>query len=453
VFGDRTSFFNVCVKEIEKAGTIVEEFAKYLSPGVLEEEEELNHDTPDDTEDKIMVILDIFKDLSRLELTRYVKIFNNLMLGIANAKLDQDFNKLYKNLKFPKQEGRIVKSFTRPGATSTTGVGNYVSVSCKVFNLKDFTDEFKTTLLSLFNIDGAYENEEEVEEGMTQSQDYPQHKQSRSENTLRICLCCRFKTRDQTEYKIHQELHPKCPQCGLTFGNDDTLRIHHLKFHAKVTCDKCSKVILESDMKKHEESHKMDKNFKSGISIGKVKAKRKQSEDEPKRGKTAWNIFRIENRAAIQEKNPGANYTEVMKLLGAEWAKTDKTMWEKRAREEEVMSKSVKVTLRRNGDGWSAGTTVGPDEQGGAGPSLDFECVLCDQKFESKNIVKARMKIHVHPPLEQEHAQNILQFEEGLTDNELTVQTVQTGEDEPDAQIEAEKAKTSYHHFEGQVIS
>ena len=83
--------------------------------------------------------------------------------------VDQDFAKLYYKLKFPGQEGRIVKPFTRPGAISLTGRGNYVSASCKVFHLEAMSQEFREDLDVVFEKDAAEDavEEDEEEEGMT----------------------------------------------------------------------------------------------------------------------------------------------------------------------------------------------------------------------------------------------------------------------------------------------
>ena len=157
-FGDRETFFNVCIKELEKAETILEkhmdktthEQCTSNTDEVSEEEEEV----PETQEDKIKVLLELFKEKDHLTLTRYMKIFNqgkSQILGVAHAKINADYDKAYRKLQFvPDEDDRKhFKNFTKSTATEASGTGSMIASFCKIFHIKKFSRGFQENLLNL----------------------------------------------------------------------------------------------------------------------------------------------------------------------------------------------------------------------------------------------------------------------------------------------------------------
>ena len=340
-FKDTSDVFEKCVDEIKKAEALIDELVK--KP--LNTREDVNEnnpeeeDVPEREEDKITMILEHFKDKPKIELTQYVKMWPGI-LAIAHAKLNQKFHKLFNRLKFSPQAGRVVKNFTKPGAVSEEGQNSHLATSCKVFQLKSFSKEFRNKLSNLMNDkdeetdDESGTAEEDEEEGLAPSQDNPMHKQSTTENTLKICPCCRFKCRDQNEMKEHMKTHPRCPQCGISFENENSLANHHKNYHAKAMCENCGEEFLVVKMKQHMKSHKLYHEYEKSMALGKIKAKKsKDTESEVKEKKrSGWQLFCSAKRAEVRRANQGADKGEMMKLLGAMWAGADKADWNRKAR-------------------------------------------------------------------------------------------------------------------------
>ena len=195
-----------------------------------------NDEIPETQEEKVKTLLELFKEKDHLTLTKYMKIFNQgstQILGVAHAKINSDFNKTYKKLQFTPDEEDVkhVKSFTKPNATEASGKGSMVTTYCKIFHIRKFSRSFQENLLVLFDMEPLDENDMDLEDNLALSQDYPQHTQSRTCNTLRICTTCKFKSRDLKEFETHLLLHPKCPHCGLYFHDEDSLKTHDKAFH------------------------------------------------------------------------------------------------------------------------------------------------------------------------------------------------------------------------------
>ena len=197
-------------------------------------------------------------------------------------------------------------------------------------------------LFNLFSMECMEDEEtgEPVENDLAASQDYPGHTQSRTRETLKICTCCKFKSRDDSEFEDHMSIHAKCTQCGLFFKDEAALNTHHEAFHAVQVCDQCGKEILKSNLKKHMNSHEIAKGFKKVISRGKVKAKAipMNEESEPKTVKlTGYRQFMQNKRPLIRDENPDATPQEMVKLLNEAWNNEklagNKEIWDKKAKE------------------------------------------------------------------------------------------------------------------------
>ena len=331
--GDRQTFFNVCVTEIEKAELIIE---KHLARRKVVTEPDTSIDgeesealeVPDLQEDKIQILLDLFKDKGLVTLTKYMKVFNlhgnSQVLGIAHTKLNADYEKVFKKLKIIPDDDNLkhVKSFTRPSEEQMSGKNTMVATVCKIFHLKNFSRDFRGMVLKIFNMDAVESDGEKESNGhLAASQDYPDHSQSRTNKTLRICSCCKFKTRDNDAFENHMNLHSKCIHCGLNFGDEEGLAVHFKAFHAVKECEKCGKEILEINMKKHLNGHAIQKGFKMVVSKGKVRVKGKdKDESEEKVSKlTGYRLFQKSKRPEIRDKYPDASPQEIIRLLNEAW--------------------------------------------------------------------------------------------------------------------------------------
>ena len=266
-------------------------------------------------------------------------------------------------------------------------------------------------------------DEDEEEEGLAQSQDNPMHKQSKTENTLKICACSRYKSRDEIEMKDHMKTHPRCPQCGISFENENSLSSHHKNYHAKAMCENCGEESLVVKMKQHMKSHKLYHQYEKSMAFGKIKAKKsKDAETEAKgKKKTGWQLFCSARRADIKRENPEADKGEIMKILGALWAGADKSVWNRKARlenekEKEQPEQHEDEGARRRSRSRDIGegeVQAEIDPEGARRRSISqeavlqeqveveieirptlkpFECPVCDDKFELKSGVKKHIE-------------------------------------------------------------
>jgi hypothetical protein len=348
-FGDRQAFFNVCITELEKSEVIIEQNmasgAEYREIDTSVEETEDLVDIPETQEEKVKGLLDLFKDKDLITLTKYIKVFtlqNSQILAIAHTKLNSDFDKIFKKMNIKPDDDNIkhIKSFTRPNAEQMSGRNTMVATVCKIFFLKNFSREFREMVVHLFNMELVEDDDNggKDDQHTLASQDYPDHSQSRDINTMKICSCCKYKTRDNDDFKEHMSLHSKCIQCGLYFGDEVTLSQHHKAFHALTPCQKCGKEILEANMKKHMNGHEIQKDFKLVVSKGKVKARGKEREEtEPKVAKvTGYRLFIKSKRPEIRNEHPDASPQDMIKYLNDAWNKEKvagkKDEWDRKAK-------------------------------------------------------------------------------------------------------------------------
>ena len=356
VFGDRQRFFNICVKELEKAEAVIEHHMDRTN--VVEREsitndedvhEEVNS-VPETQEDKVKVILDLFKDKDLVTLTKYVKVFNQTncqVLAIAHAKVNAEFNKVFKKLQFKPDddEEKHVKPFTKPNGDQMSGKGSMVTTCCKIFHIKKFTQTFQESILNLFNMEPVEASEEDSScASLAASQDFPEHSQSRTGNTLKICNICKFQTRLSEEYENHMVGHPKCLQCGLHFEDEDCLRSHHDAFHATKRCEVCLKDVLGFKFKKHMNAHQIAKGYSKVVSQGKVKASKakqksnaKENNEVKEKPLSAYRFFLKTTRVKVRNENPDATPQDMIRLLNNAWRKEKEDgrvkNWEKAAKD------------------------------------------------------------------------------------------------------------------------
>ena len=228
--------------------------------------------------------------------------------------------------------------------------------------------------------------ENELEANLEPSQDSPEHSQSKGNKTLKICRTCKFKTRDQVEYYQHMLVHPKCPECGTNFPDNESLNNHKQQYHVKVTCETCSKDILKTDMEKHTQAHLSLKRYKSGVQLGKITTKRNRNEPKEetikkKRGLTGYTLFCRETMPATKAENLEATNQEMFKLLAASWKNADnadKSDWERIAKEENA----------RNVTDLPRAKNIRTDVEEQLIDVEECKCVFCDDRFISKLFLK-----------------------------------------------------------------
>ena len=370
-FGDRQTFFNVCVKELKKSEAIIEihmDRTNYVEREESHDDIEDDELVPESQEDKLNVLLDTFKDKDLVTLTKYIKVFNQAntqILAVAHAKVNTDFDKLFKKLKFKPDDDDVkhVKSFTKPNGEQIFGRGAMVTTCCKIFYLNKLSKKFKDAVLNIFNMEALDDNDDgRDDEGqhLAASQDFPEHSQSRTTATLRICVICKYKTRITEEFEEHMSCHTKCRQCGLYFENETELRKHDGSFHATKTCEKCGKEILLLHFDKHMKAHKTEKGFSKVVHQGKVKAGRaknkndeKTNEKEKVKSVSGYHHFLKIMRPIFKDENPEVTPQEMIKLLNTAWNKEKengrKKHWEEEAKKSVITeTEEVVVEDREN---------------------------------------------------------------------------------------------------------
>ena len=371
-FGDREHFFNICIQELEKSESIIElhmdrtnfvERSVSVADDITDELED--ECIPETQEDKISVLLDLFKDKDLVTLTKYIKVFNQnnrQILGVVHAKVNSDYNKIFKKLKIEPDEEDVkhIKSFTKPNVDQISGKGYLVATCCKIFHLKKFSRRLQDTILSLFNMEPIDDlNEEDAEEALAASQDFPEYSQSRTMSTLRICTICKFKTRNVGEYENHMVGHQKCKVCGLYFENEISLKMHDKSFHACKTCDNCGKEVLEINFKKHMNAHTIEKGYSKVVSQGKVKASKSKAKTdntsikEKEKPSSGYRYFLKMTRPKLRNENPDASPQDMIKLLNAAWNREKengrKKHWENAAKEA-ALEASTEATENGSGE-------------------------------------------------------------------------------------------------------
>jgi hypothetical protein len=103
---------------------------------------------------------------------------------------------------------------------------------------------------------------------------------------------------------------------------------HNKNFHRKIVCKICDQEIIESNIKRHLQGHKVIRGLKSGLEQGKVKAKRIESVGEKKKEKK---ISGREKMRDMRLRNPSMSQKDLMKMMPEAYASEDKEAWKRRA--------------------------------------------------------------------------------------------------------------------------
>ena len=268
-------------------------------------------------EDKINILLDLFKTKDPVTLSKYIKVFNqndNHILGIAHAKLNNDFNKIFKKLgiKSDDDDTKHVKSFTKPSSEKLSGRSTMITTYCKIFYIERFSRKFQKTIFSLF---GFNEEAVNVEENI-----FPTIN-SDNKGSLKACTICSSNTETYEKYEEHMLGHTQCMRCGLYFLNETDFQKHTQSFHASRTCEECGKVVLGSQFFKHSTSHQVIQSVKRRVGS---KNKTKNTGNAPKHKKStssAYKYFLTQMRPYYKNENPDASPQEILKILNIAWKK------------------------------------------------------------------------------------------------------------------------------------
>ena len=125
--------------------------------------------------------------------------------------------------------------------------------------------------------------------------------------------------------------------------------------------------------------------------------------------------------------NPDDTPAKVMKLLGAEWAKADKPVWEQRVKNWDNVPKAQEQKLPVN-------TADVPDPT--------FECVLCDEVLTSRGDLKENMKSHMKHSREAAVVVDLEKTAEIEMEEAADVEAVAEVDAENSPEVEDEKEKS-----------
>ena len=354
-FVDRQTFLDVYVAELDKADNVIEEMSRMYGrkSSVVDEVDSEIDDADEDIDAKIDQLLDRFSGTDQLEITRFVKAFDEKnktqVLAIAHTKLDQ-YDKTWSNLKFPKNlPTGFTKPFTRPDATSNSKM---IGATCKIFPLKNMNLALQQRIRDMFPGLRPVGDEHDEADEMPASQDFQAIQQSQESGTLKTCTICNYQTRLDEDLGNHMSLHPKCGVCSKNFSNDKTLKIHMYKVHetfrytSKISlnlydvhpfrCDICCVDIPINLKIQHKSQHKTEKEFEKGLEKGRVSKTKRSEQGEKSVKKTGYIKFCAMMRPILKESQK-PNPKQMMSLLGIEWRKLSKEEqqeWNKRAAEE-----------------------------------------------------------------------------------------------------------------------
>ena len=283
-FRDRNHFLNIVVKELEECVLLEERMSngarmtlpEFLADENLEDAEErqdyLDRNGRFDIDALVQRACDLLEGKSTIEVTKLMKAFDinqKIAIGIHHPGLRKEATtqsvqlpKIPTPKNYPPNVTSGVQMFTKPTALGVTGKANVVTRVCILVEVRHLKVETQERSQKLLNFDmpdhtnsiSNTEEEEEVFDGLTQSQDYPGFFQSQTQETILHCNLCEFSTRQKVEIEEHLSTHPKCTICGDAFPSEHNLLSHVQAKHVvrTMTCDVCHKDILSEDIAAHK---------------------------------------------------------------------------------------------------------------------------------------------------------------------------------------------------------
>ena len=197
--------------------------------------------------------LNVIADLSDVDKTKYVKIFQSKPTSIAiqhrkiqslakekgmtvpNFLTQQTYYPFYVKLKtvtFTKLKASSSRSSTN------TGPGFCTSIILKYLDhdtIKKAAASFKIDLQLLES--ETQDEDDDLDIDPSDSQAYPQFTQSTTE-TIKVCEVCNYHTRSKVEMNSHIAAHPKCQVCRQMCESEADLK-QHAETHLTDDCIKC----------------------------------------------------------------------------------------------------------------------------------------------------------------------------------------------------------------------
>ena len=384
VYKDRASFIETLLECLEKTDKLLENHVKRRINSHEDPLDASGHNH--DPEAVIGLVLTLFDEQTVVERTNIVKAFTKKngkqVVAIAHTKLKKTNPELAKSVKDLKEACKDmenadvttgINTFTKANAERHIGAKNTESKTSIEFSVNMFSEEMKQRLKTLFEMTDDHHDcsDSDLDEQVSQSQDYPGLYQSQGRETFKFCSFCDFKTRNEIEMVEHSQVHPQCQVCKKSFKTDIDLN-EHIKVHTTYTCKVCNKEELVENKEKHENMHKKHKLQLKALGKGKV------SKSTVKSKMTGYNLFVKEKFAEIATEQENLSNPEIMKIVGGKWKSM--TSSEKKIYND--------LADKRNDIGSSANIVV--DDY-----SNTIKCCWCEKTFGDKDDAKKHMKEHM----------------------------------------------------------
>ena len=231
------------------------------------------------------------------------------------------------------------QAFTKLTASSNVGQANTAAAAgyCMLINIRHLTSEARIKILEVLGKEdlphaGAIVDEEEDNCDLLASQDFPNHFQSQTAETLLHCTLCEYMSRSKVEFETHLNSYPGCIQCKKQFDTIANLNEHvQTTRTAKVRpCLNCGKEIIESDFQNHMKEHYIFSSFKKALDNPKKVNKKKQDDTnkdvgvKKPRAKNCYTVYAEETRPILKQANPNMTSVDISKKLGEMWKKSDR---------------------------------------------------------------------------------------------------------------------------------
>ena len=405
-FNSREAYIENVMDEFDETDRIEEMMSSGTTikiPGYVYDDGDDNDDEPAREErvefdfDKcVLEIAGILDGLDHIEQSKYVKIFEkdgDSRVGIYNSRMKALAKTKAMTLsQFPpaKNYPRHVKSgtqaFTKLTASSSVGQGNTSAGYCMLINIHHLDVEARQKLLEVLGkedleaADNLHENTCN-DEDLLPSQDFPNHYQSQTSETLLHCTLCEFLSRSKPDFEAHMRSHPNCNFCKKKFETIVVLEEHIRDKHTpeKTKCTVCGKEVAETELAKHKKEHEIFNSFKKALDKPGKKVMKKKDESKGEGSKTkpksknCYTVFVEENRPVLKQNYPTMTPNDITKRLSELW---------KNLSEEEKTAYKLKATEFNN-------SNKEADKK-------HFACPKCDKTFEtSDELVRHLVETHV----------------------------------------------------------
>ena len=409
-FNSREAYIENVMEEFDETDRIEEMMSSGTAikiPGYVYDDGDDNDDEPAredrdefDFNKSVMEIAEILDGLDHVEQSKYVKIFekdgesrvgifNSRMKALAKTK-SMALSQFPSAKNYPRHVKSGTQAFTKLTASSSVGQGNTAAGYCMLINIQHLKVEARQKLLEVLGKEDL-EAAEDVHDNtcndgdLLPSQDFPNHFQSQTSETLLHCTLCEYLSRSKPDFEAHVKTHPNCNFCKKKFVTIIVLEEHIRDKHTpkETTCNVCGKKVAETELAKHVREHEIFSSFKKALDKpGKKVMNRKDnnskgegSKTKPK-SKNCYTVFIEENRPVLKQNYPTMTPNDITKKLSELW---------KNLSEEEKTSYKIKATEYNNSDKEA---------------TKHCACPKCDKVFEtSDELVRHLVETHVESPV------------------------------------------------------